>query len=280
MNGDCNEFCAPGARCSEQYLSVGPQISLRVVSFQPPQRGTFPTIFFVPGWISLMSAWKEVLKDLTSDFSVEYIETREKRSSRVHTSARYGVGDIAGDIARAVSVLSGENGFVLLGSSLGATALVESCRLFRKRPQSLVLIEPNAAFRIPPLGLFIVKMSSPSLYCIIKPVIKWYLRTFRLDPKTDYAQYAKYCSSLDAADPWKLKKAAIAFSHYQVWRALQSISMPVLVFGASRDVLHEPEHLKRMVSSLEQVTEIDLETNKRTHSAEMVSYLRRFLAGS
>jgi pimeloyl-ACP methyl ester carboxylesterase len=278
MSGDCSEFCAPGAHCSEQYFLVRPGISLRVVSFEPPHESTLPTIFFVPGWISLMSAWREVLRDLTRDFRIDYIETREKSSSRVQITARYGVEDIARDIAHVVSVLARENGFVLLGSSLGATALIESCRFLKKKPRSLVLIAPNAEFRVPPLGLLIVRISSPSLYAIIKPVITWYLRTFRLDLKTDYAQYAKYCGSLDAADPWKLKKAAIAFSDYQIWGALRSVSMPVLVFGASKDVLHKPEHLKRMVSSLEQVTEIDLETNKRTHSAEMVSYLRRFLA--
>jgi pimeloyl-ACP methyl ester carboxylesterase len=225
-----------------------------------------------------MSAWCEVLRELTKDFTVVYVETREKLTARARADAGFNVRDLAQDISAVVTQMKPNIGrYALVGSSLGATAVIESCRFLKKKPGALVLIAPNTEFRIPPLGLFIIRITTPYLYVIIKPIIKWYLRTFRLDPVTDYAQYSKYCNSLDAADPWKLKKAAIAFSSYRIWDALRSVSVPVLVFGASKDVLHEPENLKRMLSRMEQVRHIDLETNKRTHSTEMVQLLREYL---
>jgi pimeloyl-ACP methyl ester carboxylesterase len=265
-------------RYAEEYIRVDSGVALRVVSFMPPFESPFPSIVFVPGWISLISAWHEVLRELTKDFRVIYVETREKITSRVKGDAGFGVEDIAEEIAAAVSIMKcRSNGFVLLGSSLGATAVIESCRFLRQEPHCLVLVSPNTEFRIPPPGLFIIRMMPPSSYRIIKPIIKWYLRTFRLNVEADYPQYAKYCNSLDAAVPWKLKKAAIAFSRYQIWKVLRSVRVPVLVFGASRDALHGPENLERMLERLARVTMIDLETNKRTHSGEMVHHLRRYL---
>jgi pimeloyl-ACP methyl ester carboxylesterase len=277
MNDDASEYCVPGTRCSDKYVAISPGISLRITSFEPPCDGGFPTVVFVPGWISLMSAWDEVLRELSRDFKVVYIETREKISSRVKEEASHGVSHIAKDIARVVSGLNEKNGVVLLGSSLGATAVIESCRFLTEDPRCLVLIAPNAEFRIPPLGLFIIRVTTPYLYFVIKPIIKWYLRTFRLDLDSDRAQYTKYCNSLDAADPWKLKKAAIAFSDYKVWNTLECVSMPVLLIDASLDVLHEPENLKKMASHMKQVTRIDMKTNKKTHSNEMVYELRNYL---
>lgn len=279
MKDDFLACCAPGTVCEESYVQVTGGVSLRVVSFKPLHESMYPVIVFVPGWISLMSAWREVMRELTAECNVIYIETREKITSRTKRDTRYGVQQLAEDISGVVAKLKGiHKHYVLAGSSLGATVVIESCRILKEKPHGVVLIEPNAEFRVPPLGLFIIKITSPYLYVLIKPVIKWYLRTFRLDIETDYAQYEKYCHSIDAADPWKLKKAAIAFSDYEIWDALPSISMPVLIFGASRDVLHEPENLKKMRLRMDRVTWIDLKTNKRTHSAEMVTHLRRFLA--
>ena len=112
---------------------------------------------------------------------------------------------------------------------------------------------------------------------MLKPFIKWYLKTFRLDIKSDYAQYAKYCRALDAADPWKLKKAALAFSRYEVWNLLESIEYPSLIVGASKDSRHEPENLKRMVAMMPHATYLDMETNKNTHSKTLVEEMRKYL---
>ncbi len=278
MEHEIRASCAPGAVCDEVYVPVAPGVSLHVCSFQPPHKSTLPTLVFVPGWISLVSAWSKLLRALTQEFKVLYIETREKVSARTRWDTGYGVREIAHDIAHVVERMKdAQEQYVLAGSSLGATAVIESCRVMKRKPEGIVLIAPNAEFRIPPLGLFIIKITNPCLYMLIKPVIKWYLRVFRLDTRTDYAQYRKYCRSLDAADPWKLKKAAIAFSDYQIWGALQFISMPVLVVGASKDVLHEPDNLKKMRLRMGRVMWVDLETNQRTHSAEIVTYLKRFL---
>ncbi|MBN1894502.1 alpha/beta hydrolase, partial [bacterium] len=85
------------------------------------------------------------------------------------------------------------------------------------------------------------------------------------------------CRNLDAADPWKLKKAVMAFWNYQVWDRLAEIAMPVLILKGAKDKLHEPEALVRMESMLKNGRSIDMGTNKRTHSAEIVEWIRQFV---
>lgn len=275
---DLSQYCAPGARYQLQWVPVTDHVTLRVVSFAPAKDLGYPPILLIAGWITLISAWKEVLQEMTKDFTVYYIETREKISSQVRGAVEYGVEDIARDIVQLVRHFNFQpNKYILFGSSLGGSAILECCHLLDRDPMCLVLVGPNAVFRVPRFGKVIIYFFPPRLYLLIKPVVKWYLKTFRLDVKSDYEQYQKYCGNIDSADPWKLKKAVMKLWHWQSWPLLADIHYPVLIFSASKDSLHEPENLKRMVSMLPAATYVDMETNKATHSKEMVHKMREYL---
>jgi len=272
------EYCAPGAAYEEEMISVSENVSLRLITFTPAKTTDNPPVLFVAGWISLISGWKEILKEMTRDFKVYYIETREKISSRVHGKENFGVEDIGKDLVDLVSLLKfSSKNYFMLGSSLGATTILDCSQHLKIPPKCLVLIGPNAVFRVPRFGKAIVTIFWPRLYFFIRPLVKFYLKNFRLDVKSDYAQYEKYCTALDIADPWKLKNAVMRLWNYEVWDILGKISFPTLIVGASRDDLHEPENLKRMVSMMPQATYVDLETNKGTHSKPMVDEVRNYL---
>jgi pimeloyl-ACP methyl ester carboxylesterase len=276
---DLRDYCAEGVRFHEDMVPVSEGVSVRVVTFEPPARSGNPAVVFVPGWITLMSAWRDVLREMTRDFTVYYLETREKISSSVSGKVAYTVEALGRDVVSYVSRLGLEEGkYVLFGSSLGATVVLDCVRFLEKKPKCLALVGPNAVFRVPAFGMAIIRLFHPPFYSVIRPFVKWYLRNFRLNVKSDAAQYRKYCDNLDAADPWKLKKAALAFSKYEVWDLLPQIRVPVLVIGASKDKLHEPENLKRMTAMLPAVSYVDLETNMGTHSPEMVFAIRKYLA--
>jgi len=275
---DLSEYCPPGVTWKEEMIPVSENVSLRVITFTPAVENANPAVVFVAGWISLIAGWKKVLREMTKDFPVYYIETREKISAQVRGRAEYSAEAIGRDIVTLISHfrLTDEN-YILFGSSLGATAILDCCRFLKQRPLCLVLIGPNAEFRVPGWGMTVIRISYPLMYNIIKPFVKSYLKTFRLDVKSDYAQYEKYCNSLDAADPSKLKKAAISLSKYLVWNLLENIAFPTLIVGASKDKLHEPENLKRMVSMMKRATLLDLKTNASTHSEVVVEEIRKYI---
>lgn len=274
-----SKLCAVGTKFKEEMITINDKVSIRVITFAPASNTNNPAVVFVAGWISLIVGWKKALQEMTKDFPVYYIETREKISSHIIGKVEYGVETIGKDIVTLISRFKLEDQkYILLGSSLGATAILDCCKFLKKNPLCLVLIAPNAVFRVPKMGMAIIRIFPPRLYLLIKPVVKWYLKTFRLDTKSDYAQYEKYCNALDAANPWKLKKAVLALAKYKVWELLGDIEYPTLIIGASKDVLHEPENIKKMVSKMKRATYLDMETNALTHSENMVKQMRKYIA--
>ncbi len=273
---DFKAFAHAGTDISIEMLPVAPGISLRLITFKHPEPHRM-NILFIAGWVSLIEGWREVLLEMTKDFTVYYLETREKISSHIEGKVPFTVDAMGNDLVRAINLLDlSDQSYIFFGSSLGATTILDCSRFVCRKPVCLVLISPNAVFRVPLIWRMIVKSFYPPLYALIKPSVKWYLRTFRLDLDSDYEQYEKYCRALDAGDPAKLKPAVLALAKYEIWDILEEVPYPTLVIGASKDKLHEPENLKRIVKMLPNAGYIDLETNKKTHSREMVGEMRRF----
>ena len=275
---DLKDYCAPGTSFTDEMIPTTNQVSLRVITFSGPTEKQEIDIVFVAGWVSLMAGWKEILVELTRYYRVIYIETREKISSQVKGRVDYDVGSIGDDVVYIINHFGLKRGkYLLLGSSLGATAILDCYRKIPQKPQCLILVGPNAVFRVPLTWKIIVKSFYPGLYKLIKPSAKWYLRTFRLNIKTDYEQYEKYSRALDAGDPWKLRPAVLALASYEIWDILPGIDCPALIIGASKDKLHEPENLKKIVERLPDAKYVDMETNKKTHSKPMIKHIKSFL---
>lgn len=273
-----SDYCAPGTKWTEQMVSVSDNVSLRVVEFHPDKSTTQPTVLFIAGWISLMRGWKIVLKEMTKDFHVIYVETREKISSKINGKAEFSVEAIAQDIVKLVEIYKLEKDkYIIFGSSLGGTSILESYKGLNSYPLCFALLGPNAEYRTPWWGKILISIVWPGLYNALRPFIKWYLRKFRLDIETDRAQYEKYCNALDAADPKKLKPAAKALSKYKVWGILKDINLPVLIIGATKDLLHEPQNLIQMDKMLPNSVFLDMDTNTFAHGPEMVAELRKYI---
>ena len=273
------DYCAPGTTHTKKMVSVSDNVSLRVIEFHPQKSTSQPTVLFIPGWISLMKGWKIVLKEMTKDFHIIYAETREKITSQVTGKAEFSVEVIAQDIVTIVDKFRLEKDkYIIFGSSLGGTSILESYKDLKKLPLCFALLGPNAEYRTPWWGKILIRIVWPQLIIKLKPFIKWYLRKFRLDIETDRAQYEKYCNALDAADPKKLKPAAKALSQYKVWGILKDIDLPVLIIGATKDLLHEPQNLIQMDKMLPNSTWLDMETNTYAHGPELVVEIRKYIA--
>jgi len=275
-----SSYCADGANYKTEFIDVSENVSLRLIKFSPAKPSNKPPIVFVPGWVSQISGWLQVLLEMTRDYTVYYIETREKISSVVKNDAEYTIDVMGKDVINVLEQIELiDKKYYLFGSSLGGTIILDLWRFLEKKPLSLVLVGPNAEFRVPISWHYIVTVFYPPLYNWLKPSVKWYLRTFRMNIESDVTQYEKYSEALDSADPWKLKKALLSVEKYKVWNLLNNISTPTLIFTASKDKLHEPENLQRMAKSMQNATIVDMETNSGTHSREMIVEMQKYLSG-
>ena len=271
------EFCADGTRYREQMAILPGHVSLRIVTFAPPLKSHRYPVVMVPGLVSVMPTFKNILLELTKTFTVHYVETREKDSSEIPEKIELSVDTIGKDIADVVSYLNLEDGrYILFGSSLGATAIIDGYRYLKRRPFSLVLLEPNAVFDYPNWSLFVIRISAP-LYPVIKPFAKWYLKNFRVNTEEDYEMYNITSRALDSANPYKLKNTILSISKYQIWDRLNSIQSPAFIVCASKDTFHRHDHIIEIVKRIKNSTYCDLEVHERTHSPEFVHELLKYI---
>ncbi len=267
---DYSAYAGDGCSVKDYHFTVSDGVVLKIIDFIPRRdNDKRPVIFFVAGWISAISGWRGVLKVISSEYRTIYLETREKQSSIVPKKTRvsFSMDRLSADIREAVEkLIPPRRTFIMAGSSLGGTAIIDYLAKEGRKPLCAVLVGPNAEFRFPKFLGSVIPAFPPSFYLVLKPFVKWYLRNFRLDKKNEQEQVKKYEATLDAADPYKLKYNAIAIRNYSIWHILSDVSTPVLVVGAALDKLHGNESLKKMVAALPRASYRELASNKETHS--------------
>lgn len=243
-----------------------------------------PIIFFVAGWISHIIGWKEVLYTLTNEYRVIYIETREKTSSiipegKTYTDFSFNVMRMVLDLDDVIKkVIPKNRTFVIAGSSLGSSIILEYLAMNTRKPECALLIGPLPEFRYPPLLGDIVPRLPASWYNVLKEIVKWYLRTFRLDTEKEKEQMAKYTNTINSADPYKLKPNALALKNYNLWDKLPFITTPCYIFGAKTDKLHATDDIKRLLQNLKIAHYIECESNKETHSKVVAIHFKHIIS--
>ena len=98
-----------------------------------------------------------------------------------------------------------------------------------------------------------------------------------LDMNSDPKQYYKYAKSLNQASPSRLRRSALSFSSYKIWDQLNKINQKVLILAGSKDIMHDYKNTVEIADKLSNSKLIDMKTNNKTHSIEMVVKIREFI---
>lgn len=265
-----HEFSSNGTAISECYFTTSDGVSLKVIDFVPSGGGiSQPVVVFVPGWISHISGWQEVLKEITPRYRTLYLETREKISARLPAEAAvdFSIDRMRMDLSEFVlAKVPADRPFCFVGSSLGSTIILEYLMEKNRQPFDAYLIAPNCEFRFPLWFVVAVLILPLSLYPLMKSVLKWYLRNFRLDKQREPEQVKKYEGTIDAAEPKRLKASALALRGYSLWHKLPNITSPVMVIAATTDILHSVSEIQTMVDLLPCGRLETMASNRETHS--------------
>jgi pimeloyl-ACP methyl ester carboxylesterase len=258
---------------SENYITVSDGVKLLVTDFAPApdtDKNENIVIVFVAGWISHISGWHDVLKALSREFRVLYVETREKKSALLpKKNVVFTVERMALDLAEVVNSKLGKEKFCFAGSSLGSAIifdyLTNKDELFHK-PEASILISPISDFDYPLWAKIVVKYCPASVYSVIKHPIAWYFAVIKVDRKKEPEQAEKYNNTIKSAEASRLKKNAKALEGYSIWENLGKIDSKVILLGAGTDKLHGIKSLKKMQAKIKN-SEIELlASNKETHS--------------
>lgn len=263
----------------ERWVAVSPETSLRVWDWTPVT-AQYPPVFFVPGWISTVHGWGDLLRRLTLDRRVLYVDTREKPSARLEIS-RLTVGDFSvSRLATDLRLVSEQIDIdvretVAFGSSLGGTAILEAMKNDAWAVRAAFCVAPNARFRIPWWARPALRLPA-ALYRALKPYIIWYLRKFRVDERREPEQMERYRRTVADAEPHRLKLSARALAGYAIWPRLETVTRPVAVAFAESDTLHEVTEIERILEMVPEARPIPCPTNLYMHRPEVAKDLDRF----
>ena len=275
---DYSPFCHSDATYRAEYVPLPTGVELLAIVFSPPQTVNSPVILFIPGFVSLIENFRETLVELTRTHTVIYVETREKSTARINPDHRFSVDEITSDIVHFAKLMIPDPApYVMAGYSLGATVIAEAFPRLHRKPEAVLLIEPNSSFPFKGTVLLLA-MLARYIYRPVVPLVKWYMRTFIIDVRTDPEMYRINCRNLDTAEPARLGMAVRQLSCYRMNGCLEQISVPALVVVASKDRFHSHDEGREIAALIPGARCIDLEDNKRTHSAETGREIRSFIS--
>ena len=284
MTGGRDPIGMTGVRFTEHRLEVQEGVRLRLFKWIPEDCGDGDPIFFVAGWISLVTGWRPLLEVLVRKHPVYYLETREKASAEIPQSMmqseNFAIDRLADDL-REVGDQLGLNGgrSVLFGSSMGSNAILEALKDDRFRGKAAFLVGPNVEFYFPAWGRVAVRVVPAWLIERLKGFVIWYLRNFRVNERSDPDQMARYVRTVRAADSWRLKLSARAVLDYTLTPGLETISTPVAVAYADNDTLHGEDTVRAIVDSMPCGTAVRCPSNTYMHTAAVAADLEDYLAG-
>ena len=272
-----SDYCSPGTKIQKSYIKVSSHVQLLEIHFTPKKLTKYPPIVFIPGWGSFIHGWKIVLQEMTKYFEIYYIETREKNSAKHIKEQKISIQNIGHDIAQVVRHHRINNNYIAVGSSMGATAILDGIAKKNLNPSLAVLIGPNIKFNIPRFLLFILALMPTQFYSAFKPFAKWYMKKKYIDMDSDSNQYKKYSYVLDHIHIARTRRSALSFKKYSFEDKIKNVKKRILVFSGKKDILHSYEKTLDMVEKIDDAKLINLETNDRTHSVEMVDEMRAYL---
>jgi len=272
-----SSYCDENVSVSKYTIEVSDGVSLKIFDFCP--RGDNeekPIIVFVAGWVSLIGGWRDFLKKLTAEYRTLYVETREKKSALLppHQRIDFSVERMSKDIEEIIQKIIGRRrAYYMAGSSLGSTVILDYLTRDVRQPDLSLLISPICEFPFPPWLVFIIRFVPARLYTIVRPILKGYLKYFRLDTKNEPEQIKKYEGTIDAAEPIRLKANAYAIKDYSLWEKLSRIAAPVVIIGAETDTLHGTEITERMIAVMPNARLKLMASNRETHSEKAGEFI-------
>ena len=260
-----------------KYVEAAEGASLLLLHFRAAEQGRQLPVLMIGGLSTVPDNFQPLIRDLTRDFDVYYLETREKASSKLLKMGPFTMETFGKDIAAVVQGLGlTDGGYILMGYSFGAAVIVEAARFLPVRPALYLLLSPTPVFRYPWFALVLMRLTL-HVNARIKPLAKWWLARRYVNRKEDPEMLQITQRVVDSADPPKLKRTILSIAKYAVWDRLPALRGPVLLVATSKDGIHVQGDITRMAEAIPDCTYLDLENNRRSHSAEMAELLRAHL---
>ena len=267
-----------GADVEQKWIEGNSGYNLRVLHWTPTNEDCkrARTLVMIPGWNSVPEGWFPILSEWVKQRPVVYIETREKGSCQIEktiSKESFQIRNIASDLPLVLAKMGIEpSNCDAMGSSLGATLLLEGLREEQLVFRSLVVLSPNLAF-VPPI--WARPLIPVPLFCynlLVKFVI-WYLDK-RLNEE---GQRIRYRRTLLAAPIDRLRICSMVFRKYKMNLDFSNTNSPVGILRASSDTLHDHSDAANLSNNIPNSKLIEIVSNQFAHEAAAIPVIEDFM---
>ena len=264
----------------EQYVDLYDGSKLRVLSFENPPKPTEDIeIMFIPGLLTIFPRWEKVVKELNEHYKVHYIESREKKTSKLVRRASMKIPEIKQDLAYIEKALGlDKKKYITISSSMGGSQVIENLASKTLTPIGSILLSPGVELIFPKWAPILLRFMPAFRINLMKPYVRWHIRNKTVDAEKEPDQAREYIRSVNEADVKKLRKIIIKNANrYNGWHLLPKIKDRIILIGASSDKAHAEEFSKKVSTQLVNCTYFDLGTNKAAHDTPLVKLTIEFM---
>ncbi len=262
-------------KAKEEYIKVSDGSEVKILITKAP-KDSFNgyTFLIIPGWGTIVPGWEEVLMEAIKDFNILYIESREKISFHPGKGKiKNDVNRLALDVKEIIEHLKiDQSKIVTVTSSFSTLTIADLLGTKKIIPALSVLIGPVYQFNMPPTTRYIFHFFPTFFFYLTKPIWRWWVKKYKSE---DAVQYAKYMRVLEEADPKKWRAVTKRVCFTKVWDLYKQIEDNyVVVVGMEKDKMHAAELAKKIANTISDAKYLNMETNRATHSAELVKLIR------
>ena len=217
---------------------------IRVYHFKPNNPISKRPLVFIPGWGGTEVGFMDFYEVIHEKVECYYVETREKRSSRLDRKrAKMDMSQKARDIRDVITYLElDKKDFVLYGTCWGGAIVLQGLNDGVINAPTIITNDPMHTLWFPK---WFLRYVSPILPVFVIELIKSVVKRVLLRGMKEEVQKRRAETFADNAEIWKWKRAADSVKDFELFGNVSCISKEVFVTNGTEDKIHnQTDYLK------------------------------------
>ncbi len=222
---------------------------IRVYHFEPNNPISKRPLVFVPGWGGTEEGFMDFYEVIHDKVECYYIETREKRSSRLNRKrAKMDMSQKARDIQNVINYFElGKKDFVLYGTCWGGAIILQGLIDGVIDAPTIIINDPMHTLWFPK---WFLRYVSPILPVFVVELIKSIVKRIQLRGMKEEVQRGRAETFADNAEIWKWKRAADSVKDFELFGNVSGISKKVIVTNGTKDKIHNQIDYPQLAAEL------------------------------
>ncbi len=266
---------------TELIIEMDDGVKLKIVKFQPKNNLLKPPIFFIPGFLSIITHWGVLIDHLVKNgYTLYVMETREKQSSSATKKSKFNSKRYLDDLAESLLEVKLKDNFILMGSSLGSGMIIKYLSAQKNNgspyPEKGILLEAIYNTNSIRKAISIAKLPK-SVFSMVKnisaKIVPKVLRQFKLYP----TKYQTLIESINQADSSIMRICLINAKDENLRAYLKEITIPVFVVGAIEDKIHDLEQSRAISEEVSNGSFDSIDFNNTISLEELAKRISSFI---